>query len=168
MYRKNRYGENVEVNRGECGSCKNYVFENENYENECLHHYKQYFMYNNSCRHWEEADDIQGDAGCFLTTACCKYKGLPDDCYELEMLRRFRDNVLLINEEGKKLVKEYYHIAPGLVEKIEALPEEESKDILENIYNKVLRVIDKIKANDNEGAIARYYSMVCWVESVVS
>ena len=65
-------------------------------------------------------------------------------------------------------MKEYYHIAPGLVEKIEALPEEESKDILENIYNKVLRVIDKIKANDNEGAIARYYSMVCWVESVVS
>ena len=29
--------------------------------------------------------------GCFLTTACCEVLGLPDDCFELRTLRRYRD-----------------------------------------------------------------------------
>lgn len=86
---------------------------------------------------------------------------------ELETLRRFRDEVLFEKEEGIQLVKEYYRIAPGLVKKIEAMPDKERTEILENIYQKILQVLNKIKSGDNEGAIARYYSMVCWVESEV-
>ena len=71
------------------------------------------------------------------------------------------------NEEGRQLVKEYYRIAPGLVQKIEAMPDKERTEILENIYQKILQVLNKIKSGENEGDIARYYSMVCWVESKV-
>ena len=35
------------------------------------------------------ADGRKG--GCFLTSACVKFKGLPDDCAELETLRAFRE-----------------------------------------------------------------------------
>ncbi len=34
-----------------------------------------------------------GDS-CFLTTACCELVGLDDDCFELTVLRRYRDTVL--------------------------------------------------------------------------
>ena len=149
----------------ECGSCKYYLFEREDETNKCTH-YGKYYDCNDRCNYWEEANEVSG-GGCFLTTACCQYKGLPDNCYELETLRRFRDEVLFEKEEGIQLVKEYYRIAPGLVKKIEAMPDKERTEILENIYQKILQVLNKIKSGDNEGAIARYYSMVCWVESEV-
>ena len=165
MYRENKYGEKVDVNKYECGSCKFYLFEKEDETNKCTH-YGRYYDCNDRCNYWEESNETSG-GGCFLTTACCQYKGLPDNCYELETLRKFRDEVLKENEEGKQLVKEYYRIAPGLVQKIEAMPDKERTEILENIYQKILQVLNKIKSGDNEGAIARYYSMVCWVESKV-
>ena len=34
-------------------------------------------------------------SGCFLTTATVKYMGKPDDCYELTVLRDFRDKYML-------------------------------------------------------------------------
>ena len=38
------------------------------------------------CKQFKERGSSSG--GCFLTTACCDYKGLPDDCYELETMRK--------------------------------------------------------------------------------
>ena len=35
-----------------------------------------------------------GNDGCFLTTAACKLRGLPDNCWELEMARLFRKRYL--------------------------------------------------------------------------
>lgn len=59
-----------------------------------------------------------GKEGCFLTTACCVYRGLPDDCHELECLRSFRDNVLATSTEGRALIAEYYQFAPLIVERL--------------------------------------------------
>lgn len=42
-----------------------------------------------------------GKKGCFITTAACELRGLPDDCRELTTLRRFRDEVLLSSQEGR-------------------------------------------------------------------
>ena len=55
---------------------------------------------------------------CYITTAVCESLGKGDDCYELNLLRDFRDNYLLSNEDGKKLVDEYYDIAPTIVKRI--------------------------------------------------
>lgn len=55
---------------------------------------------------------------CFLTTAVCEYENKPDDCYELETLRAFRDGYLASSENGKELIEEYYNIAPGIVTSI--------------------------------------------------
>jgi hypothetical protein len=60
------------------------------------------------------------DNDCFLTTACTKYFGLNDDCYQLQTLRNFRDQHLSKSPQGRKLVEQYYLIGPRLVEALES------------------------------------------------
>lgn len=52
---------------------------------------------------------------CFITTAVCDYLGRPDDCYELNTLRDYRDNWLRHQPDGAELIVEYYNSAPLLV-----------------------------------------------------
>lgn len=58
--------------------------------------------------------------GCFITTAVCEYFGREDDCYELTMLRSFRDNWLAEQKNGKLEISLYYDCAPKLVEKMKS------------------------------------------------
>jgi hypothetical protein len=57
----------------------------------------------------------QAGGGCFLTTACCGVIGLPDDCFELATLRRFRDEVMMSSADGRADVARYYAEAPQIV-----------------------------------------------------
>jgi hypothetical protein len=57
---------------------------------------------------------------CFLTTACVHYIGLADDCFELSVLRAFRDNVLARMPGGGDDIESYYRHAPKIVERIGA------------------------------------------------
>lgn len=59
-------------------------------------------------------------SGCFITTACIESRGLPVDCYELETLRKFRDNWVSKHENGPAEIGIYYEIAPKIVEKLVA------------------------------------------------
>ena len=52
---------------------------------------------------------------CYITTAVCESQNKPDDCYELMMPRHYRDSYLMQTEEGKRIVEEYYEIAPRIV-----------------------------------------------------
>ncbi len=62
---------------------------------------------------------------CFITTAVCKYFNKPDDCYELTTLRDFRDKWLVLQPDGRKLVEEYYTIAPNIVRAVDSSQEKE-------------------------------------------
>jgi hypothetical protein len=64
---------------------------------------------------WREKRSDSGKPrkkGCYITSAVCSYKGLPDDCYELTTLRSFRDEYLLARAYGRDLVERYYRTAP--------------------------------------------------------
>ncbi|WP_244324682.1 CFI-box-CTERM domain-containing protein [Sporofaciens musculi] len=52
---------------------------------------------------------------CYITTAVCECQGKSDDCRELTILRRYRDDYLMQSKEGRAMVEEYYEIAPALV-----------------------------------------------------
>lgn len=94
---------------------------------------------------------------CFLTTACVSTFNKPDDCFELTTLRQFRDNVLLKKEEGVQLVKEYYSIAPTIVNNINSTAN--AKLIYKDIYNKMITpTIQAIASDDNDLAISIYRS----------
>lgn len=94
-----------------------------------------------------------GKKGCFLTTAACELRGLPDDCHELETLRSFRDEVLLSSREGRTLVEDYYNEAPSLVPFIRL------EDENEQVWRDIQETVAKIKLGHHAEAIAAYLSM---------
>jgi hypothetical protein len=55
---------------------------------------------------------------CFLTAACCEAVGVPDDCFELTVLRRYRDQVLSRMPQGPREIADYYVIAPAILSSI--------------------------------------------------
>jgi len=96
---------------------------------------------------------------CFITTAVCKAQGLPDDTWQLMKLRTFRDEYLLTTAEGKALVKEYYRIAPKIVELIDALPNGASVyNYLNNSF--ITLALSRISVGDYAGAQSVYTAMV--------
>lgn len=97
-----------------------------------------------------------GNFGCFLTTACCKYKGLPDNCEELTILRKFRDE-----QVAPELVKEYYMIAPKIVEQIK-----NNNAVLDYVWNTIQACIEHIKSEDYGIAINRYKMMVTTLRNI--
>jgi hypothetical protein len=56
--------------------------------------------------------------GCFLTTACCEVLGLPDDCFELRTLRRYRDETLPAMPGGNAAIAAYYGLAPSILDRL--------------------------------------------------
>ena len=70
--------------------------------------------------------------GCFITTAAVEHMGLDDNCDELNILRKYRDQLVEKDPEFRKIVLEYYKVAPHIVAKIN---NNDNKDqILDNIY----------------------------------
>lgn len=55
---------------------------------------------------------------CYITTAVCETFGKSDDCYELTILRNYRDGYLMEQPEGEAIIKEYYDVAPTIVKHI--------------------------------------------------
>lgn len=105
------------------------------------------------CRRYEEIAGSNG--GCYLTTACVKSKGLPDDCFELTTLRNFRDTYMKNIPEGKQDISHYYRIAPRIVDKINA--SERADEKWEEIYNDmVLKSIDYIESCELDEAYKLY------------
>ena len=81
------------------------------------------------------SDDSSGE-GCFITTACVKAKGFSDDCFELSILRKYRDKLVKEDDNINKVVKGYYRTAPQLVEILNKQPNKQ--DIYEHIYNELV------------------------------
>lgn len=97
--------------------------------------------------------------GCFITTAVTKAAGLPDDCEVLQVLRKFRDEVLKTTDEGAALVAKYYAIAPTIVAGIESKPEAAGhfNYLLQNF---ILPAAAAANSGDVEKALAIYTAVV--------
>ena len=98
-------------------------------------------------------NDDQDD--CFLTIACIRILGKPDNCTELNMLRKFRDEILKSSVTGKKLIQDYYEVAPKIVHAI-ALKKQQ-KEIYTEIYDQmIVPTLSCIVQDDHRGAISIY------------
>ncbi|MFP3154491.1 hypothetical protein LQZ18_08710 [Lachnospiraceae bacterium ZAX-1] len=96
---------------------------------------------------------------CYITTAVCENLGKQDNCYELTMLRSYRDGYLQNQENGLELVKTYYDIAPTIVKRINKIPE--CGTIYRNIWNDYLcPCIRYIEENENEQCLELYTKMI--------
>ena len=116
-----------------------------------------------NCSHYDpkygedDDDDSSSSGGCFMTSACVDFMGKEDDCVELNTLRKFRDEKLMKDLDGKLLVREYYHIAPKIVKAIDA--SDKKDEYYQDIYDTVLLCVDKINKNKDEDAKKLYWKM---------
>ncbi|MEQ8167377.1 MAG: right-handed parallel beta-helix repeat-containing protein [Candidatus Eremiobacterota bacterium] len=85
--------------------------------------------------------------GCFITTATCLSLGKSDNCYELNRLRKFRDTWLIEQKDGERLIREYYSVAPLIVNTINTRADKHEiyKDIWDNYISLCLDLIEKEK-----------------------
>lgn len=147
-----------------CGTCVNYTYEGENTKGYCSY-YKTYYYHDESCSHWERSPAASSSGGCFVTTACCQYKGLEDDCYELTTLRRLRDDYMKNTPMGNSLVKMYYDKAPALVEALDKC--ENKGEVYENIYKRITEVAKLTNEKKYSDAVGRYISMMMYCDEVI-
>ncbi len=96
---------------------------------------------------------------CYITTAVCQTFGKPDDCYELTLLRNYRDTYLASLPDGKAMIEEYYDVAPSVVKHI--AQRENADEIYRLIWENYLSpCIRMIEAGQNEACRQRYEEMV--------
>jgi hypothetical protein len=86
-------------------------------------------------------------------------KGLPDDCFELRVLRRFRDAVLLPSPDGRAAVHRYYAVAPGIVDAIN--DREDAPRIWGHTHTDIMQAVKLVIAGDYRGAFTHYRAMTC-------
>lgn len=106
-----------------------------------------------------ESVDSGSDSGCYLTTACINSRGLADNCLELQVLRKFRDKILVPSSAGKKLVREYYSIAPEIVQAVNEQGIEQAEIVWKNVYGDIRKAISLISKRDFDGAVRHYKEM---------
>jgi hypothetical protein len=153
------------VEEYKCGSCGNYTYEGKYTKGYCSLRGVYYYA-DDSCDKWIESENAyySSSGGCFLTTACCVYKGLPDDCHELETLRFLRDTYLKKTSFGESLIKNYYDTAPAIVDKINALDNRD--EIYDKIYERITTVVKLIEQRKNDDAVCEYVSIMLWVDKL--
>lgn len=108
----------------------------------------------------DKSEKSSTDVSCFLTTACMKYfqENFDDNCYELTVLRWFRDN--FVSKEDKE---HYYEFAPIIVETINK--EEQSSIIYDYIYDNIVDYcVEQIEQGNYDKAYSRYKNSVLTLE----
>lgn len=142
-----------------CRDCYYYTFEGEDKKGYCSY-YKQYYYPTESCRYEKRSSS----GGCFMTTACCEYKGLPDDCHELTQMRYIRDSYLKQTQLGNGLISLYYEEAPHIVQKI--MSKANKQELLEQIYQRITDIVSDIDLKKYDEAISKYVLMMMWCERI--
>lgn len=104
------------------------------------------------------APPARGKKKCYLTTACVRYRGLPDDCEELTVLRSFRDTYIRGINGGGEMISLYYNKAPAIVAAIDKQPD--PSPTYARIYQTVDACVKDIKAGNSRSALNRYMTMV--------
>ncbi|MBK6482332.1 MAG: DUF2188 domain-containing protein [Chitinophagaceae bacterium] len=95
---------------------------------------------------------------CFITTACVRYYNLPDNCYQLQKLRSFRDNYLKNQKDGNDLIQQYYSVAPTLVK---LLNEQTNKgNLFREIFHQINTACALIEIKENAKAKNIYIQVV--------
>lgn len=116
--------------------------------------------------HYEECPRYKSQyssGGCFLTTACIEAKNLSDDCYELTLLRKFRDEYVKNLETGREEIAHYYLSAPIIIEKIKQ--KSNATEIFTEMYNELVApCVRFVENNDFEKAYLHYKDYVVELE----
>lgn len=115
-------------------------------------------------QHIQAADYESIQAGfkqklCFVTTAVCCGLHKPQDCREITLMKRYRDEYLFRQDDGQDLIREYYNIAPTIVKRIarESAPEEKYLYLWNHYISKCVAYVEQ---QENERCRQLYEMMM--------
>lgn len=116
-----------------------------------------------SCTNFAKINSNFKNKLCYITTAVCESLGKEDDCYELNILRDYRDTYLRATEDGEQIVNAYYDIAPSIVKRINKC--DNSSVIYKDIYTQYLSpCIHLLEEGKKEECKEIYIDMVLGLE----
>lgn len=109
-------------------------------------------------------DGLFGDVfgGCFITTAVCKYSGLPDDCHDLNVMRHWRDTWMRATPERSAMVDVYYINAPKYVAGIESKHDSFQKKVWSELRKLISGAVHHAERGSNVLALAYYQAAVAF------
>ena len=99
-----------------------------------------------------------------MTTACCEFMGLSDDCYELTTMRKFRDEYLVNKNYGKQLIATYYSRAPKIVDRINAM--ECKEKIYRYIYSQIRKFVSLFEHEKYDDITIEYLTVMYRVDLI--
>lgn len=112
-------------------------------------------------------DDVPILGGCFLTTACVEAMGLPDDCWALELARKFRDTYMAENLERAKEIKEYYEVAPQIVKEVDKTSD--AKNTWKKFFwTDIVPFVDAIEQGQMDVAHNRYRAFMAKAKAMAA
>jgi len=115
--------------------------------------------YDEGKEHRYDDDSSSSDSTCFITTACVRSMNRSDDCEELTVLRNYRDTFLASQNHLRYAIREYYQLAPQIVQVVSRLPD--STSAFEDIYARIVQpTVEMIKRGQNHSAFDHYKAEV--------
>ena len=98
-------------------------------------------------------------SGCFISTLIISNISQSDDCAELQLLRRYRDEYVASLPNGTNLISKYYQEAPRIVDAISM--KDNIGFVLADYYRRYLsRCIKMLENGRNAEALKIYVSMM--------
>ncbi len=96
---------------------------------------------------------------CYITTAVCEGMNKPADCYELKLLKNYRDGYLADMPDGEEVISQYYDIAPTIVKRINKQKDHATiyRSLYEAYISPCVRLIEEEK---NDECREKYQEMV--------
>lgn len=143
-----------------CNDCDKYNRDDVNRYDEgyCTYYCKYFPRSDRACGHFGKRNDI--DTTCFLTTAICNIFGFLDDCYGLNVMRNFRDTILVNDIRYHKLLAEYEVVGPIISERM--YNDEHRVEVAEYYYENYIYdiIINLATRKDYNEAVEKYVEMV--------
>jgi hypothetical protein len=84
-------------------------------------------------------------------------RGLPDDCEELTILRKFRDEYVSLQPNGEELVNFYYFYSPRIVTQLNH--HRHSRRLYDQLYLVIRYCVNLIKKGELHKAMEAYIEM---------
>jgi len=90
--------------------------------------------------------------GCYVTSALVKHKGLPDNCYQMELFREFRKNYILNSKDKSRIddLDQYYFYGQFISKWIESRTD--SKEIWTFVDIYITKFTKMLEEKDFENA----------------
>ena len=104
-----------------------------------------------------------GGGGCYLTTACLRALGKPQDSLEFRAMKVLTKEHILKSMQGKRDYVRYGRQAPNIVKAIEARPD--ASEIWGRVYEKLGEVADLVFSDRREEGYQSYKTLVSELSS---